>query len=146
MSKDWVKDIEEMHDKYKFHDSISSFDNEKMQTLIQFRLDFLREELKETEDAFDLYKLSRDLKDKEEFSSEEIVDGLIDLCVVAVGTLDLLGVDAYKAWDEVHKANMSKERGIKPGRPNPLGMPDLMKPEGWKPPSHKGNLGELNAK
>ena len=38
--------------------------------------------------------------------TEEVVDGLIDLCVVAIGTLDALGVDPYRAWDEVHKANM----------------------------------------
>ena len=72
---------------------------------------------------------------------EEIVDGLIDLCVVAIGTLDAFGVDAYKAWDEVLKANMSKNVGVKEGRPNPLGLPDLMKPEGWQAPSHQGNHG-----
>jgi fructose-1,6-bisphosphatase/inositol monophosphatase family enzyme len=73
--------------------------------------------------------------------AEEIVDALIDLCVVAIGTLDAYGVNAYKAWDEVHAANMSKEVGIKASRPNPLGLPDLVKPEGWTAPSHKGNHG-----
>jgi hypothetical protein len=29
------------------------------------------------------------------------------------------------------------------GRPNPLGLPDLIKPEYWQSPSHKGNTGEL---
>ena len=48
----------------------------------------------------------------------------------------LLGIDAHKAWHEVHKANMSKEVGVKESRPNPLGLPDLIKPEGWKAPSH----------
>ena len=75
--------------------------------------------------------------------AEEVVDGLIDLCVVAIGTLDALGVDPYKAWDEVHKANMAKEVGVKPTRPNPLGLPDLVKPEDWVGPSHKGNHGSL---
>jgi len=73
--------------------------------------------------------------------AEEIVDALIDLCVVAIGTLDAYGVNAYKAWDEVHAANMSKEVGIKASRPNPLGLPDLIKPEGWTAPSHEGNHG-----
>jgi predicted HAD superfamily Cof-like phosphohydrolase len=72
---------------------------------------------------------------------EEIVDALIDLCVVAIGTLDAYGVNSYKAWDEVHAANMSKEVGIKESRPNPLGLPDLVKPEGWRPPTHNGNHG-----
>ena len=43
---------------------------------------------------------------------EEIVDALIDLCVVAIGTLDAYGVNSYKAWDEVHAANMNKEVGL----------------------------------
>ena len=55
---------------------------------------------------------------------EEMIDGLIDLCVIAIGTLDIAGVDADKAWEEVLEANMAKEVGIKPGRPNPLGLPD----------------------
>jgi predicted HAD superfamily Cof-like phosphohydrolase len=76
--------------------------------------------------------------------SEEIVDGLIDLCVVAIGTLDAFGIDAHKAWDEVLKANLSKEVGVKESRPNPLGLPDLIKPEGWEAPSHEGNHGKLN--
>ena len=75
---------------------------------------------------------------------EEIVDALIDLCVVAIGTLDAYGINAYKAWDEVHAANMSKEVGIKESRPNPLGLPDLVKPEGWTPPTHAGNHGLIS--
>lgn len=73
--------------------------------------------------------------------SEEIVDGLIDLCVVAIGTLDALGVNVHKAWDEVYEANMNKEVGVKESRPNPLGLPDLIKPEGWTAPSHEKNHG-----
>ena len=37
----------------------------------------------------------------------------------------------------------SKEVGIKQGRPNPLGLPDLIKPEGWTPPDHSGNYGKI---
>ena len=36
-------------------------------------------------------------------------------------------VDAYTAWDRVHAANMTKQVGVKPSRPNPLGLPDLTK-------------------
>ena len=78
-----------------------------------------------------------------QMSAEEMVDGIIDLCVFAIGTLEVFGVDANKAWDEVYKANMSKEVGIKEGRPNPLGLPDLVKPEGWTGPEHKGNHGNI---
>lgn len=76
--------------------------------------------------------------------AEEIVDGLIDLCVVAIGTLDAFGVDPYKAWDEVLKANLAKEVGVKESRPNPLGLPDLIKPADWEGPDHSGNHGKLN--
>ena len=76
--------------------------------------------------------------------AEEIVDGLIDICVVAIGTLDAMGINAHKAWDGVLEANMAKEVGIKEERPNPLGLPDLIKPAGWKPPSHKGNHGLIS--
>jgi hypothetical protein len=38
---------------------------------------------------------------------------------------------------------MAKEPGVKPGRPNRFGLPDLLKPAGWTPPSHEGNHGNL---
>lgn len=104
----------------------------KWKDFLAFRLDFLEEELTETVKAF------------AQNDPEEIVDGLIDLCVVAIGTLDAFGVDPYKAWDEVLEANMAKEVGIKESRPNPLGVPDLIKPNDWKAPSHKGNHGKFN--
>ena len=60
------------------------------------------------------------------------------------GKADIItDVDAQKAWEEVHGCNMSKERGIKESRPNPLGLPDLIKPEGWKGPNHDDNTGYL---
>ena len=131
MSKDWVKDIHLMQGKYLTRQWVK--DNpEKWKAFLDFRIDFIREELEETEAAL----VSMD--------AEEIVDGLIDLCVVAIGTLDAFGVDPYKAWDEVLQANMAKEVGKKPSRPNPLGVPDLVKPDNWKAPSHKGNHGKFN--
>ena len=134
MSKDWVKDINEMLYKYGVHKWIhDNRDNkENLRRYLEFRIDFLREELDETEAAL----VSMD--------SEEIVDGLIDLCVVAIGTLDAFGVDPYKAWDEILRANLSKEVGVKPERPNPMGLPDLIKPEDWEGPDHSDNHGKLN--
>tara|TARA_B100000459_G_scaffold147433_1_gene117324 strand:+ start:9907 stop:10317 length:411 start_codon:yes stop_codon:yes gene_type:complete len=134
MSKDWVKDINEMQYKYGVHKWIhDNRDNpDQLKRYLEFRIDFLREELDETEAAL----VSMD--------SEEIVDGLIDLCVVAIGTLDAFGVDPYKAWDEILRANLSKEVGVKPERPNPMGLPDLIKPEDWEGPDHSDNHGKLN--
>jgi|TARA_B110000858_G_scaffold164348_1_gene190373 predicted HAD superfamily Cof-like phosphohydrolase len=134
MSFDWVKDIAEMQYKYgvKAWMLENQDDKEKMRKYLEFRINFLREELDETQKAF------------AESDPEEIVDGLIDLCVVAIGTLDAYGINPYTAWDQVLKANMNKEVGVKPERPNPLGLPDLIKPEGWEAPSHEGNHGKFN--
>jgi hypothetical protein len=135
MSKDWCKDINDMHTKYGVRNAVKNFDSVMLRSFLRFRLDFLHEELGETENA---------AKAGIPIDAEEVVDGLIDLCVVAIGTLDALGVDAHQAWDEVHQANMSKEVGVKETRPNPLGLPDLVKPAGWIAPSHDGNHGLLN--
>ena len=123
----WVRDIEAMQDKYGIKDWMEDPANkDKLKDFMAFRLEFLKEEFEETVQAFN---------DKD---PEELIDGHIDLCVIAIGTLLAFGVDAQEAWDRVHKANMAKEVGIKPGRPNPLGLPDLVKPEGWESPSHQG--------
>lgn len=128
MSKDWVQDIHEMHTKYGVREVVSKFDANKLDTYLTFRANFLQEELDELKTAK---------------NADDAVDALIDLCVVAIGTLDAFGVDAYTAWDRVHKANMNKEVGIKESRPNPLGLPDLIKPEGWTAPTHVDNTGLL---
>jgi len=131
MSKNWVEDIHIMQSKYLTRQWVEN-NPEKLKEFLKFRIAFLQEELDETRHAYMLN------------DAEEVVDGLIDLCVVAIGTLDAFGVDPYKAWDEVLKANMQKEVGRKPSRPNPLGVPDLIKPDGWEAPSHKDNHGKFN--
>jgi len=136
MSTNWFKDMQDMHKKYGVNkwmqaEMQSDVDWRKINKFMQFRIGMMQEELDETKNAF------------EKKDAEEIVDGIIDLCVFAIGTLEVFGVDANKAWDEVYRANMSKEVGIKEGRPNPLGLPDLVKPEGWEGPTHKGNHGNI---
>ena len=131
MSNDWVKDIHDMQTKYKTREWVEN-NQDKLRQFLEFRINFLQEELDETSGAL----VNTD--------AEEIVDGLIDLCVVAIGTLDAFGVDPFKAWDEVLKANMQKEVGRKVTRPNPLGVPDLVKPDNWEAPSHKGNYGKFD--
>lgn len=130
----WVKDINDMHAKYGVHDWVESNKDNKelMQKFLHFRIKFLEEELTETKTAAVFEK-----------DPSEIVDGLIDLCVIAIGTMDAFGVDANEAWTRVHKANMAKEVGVKESRPNPLGLPDLVKPEGWKAPEHNDNTGYI---
>lgn len=127
---DWVEDMNKMHSKYGVHSAIENMDKDTLKKFLQFRIDFLQEELDELKANVD--------------NPEEIVDALIDLCVVAIGTMDAFNIDAHKAWKEVFRANMEKEVGVKATRPNPLGLPDLIKPKDWVGPSHKGNYGYLN--
>jgi len=132
MSKNWFHDMVVMHQKYgvdKWMEKEKVSDLSRLRQFMDFRISMMEEELAETKKA---------VRDK---NAEEVVDGIIDLCVFAIGTLEVFGVDANKAWDQVYHANMSKEVGVKEGRPNPLGLPDLVKPEGWEGPSHEGNHG-----
>ena len=135
MSKDWTQDIHEMHNHYGIHDAMKKLSNADLKAFLQFRVNFLKEELTELQEA---------TKGGIPIDAEETVDALIDLCVVAIGTLDLFDVDANKAWNEVLSANMLKMVGVKETRPNPYGLPDLIKPEGWKSPNHKGNHGNIS--
>ena len=135
MSKNWFHDMVVMHQKYgvdKWMEKEKKSEWSRLEKFMQFRLGMMQEELDETKNAV------------AEKNPEEVVDGIIDLCVFAIGTLEVFGVDANKAWDQVYKANMSKEVGIKEGRPNPLGLPDLVKPEGWQGPTHEGNHGNIS--
>ena len=131
---DWANDIYMMHNKYGVREWFekNKDDKELMRKYLMFRMLMINEELHETLQALNTG------------NSEEIVDGLIDLCVFAIGTLDVFGVDANKAWDEIYRANMDKKAGVKPGRPNPFGLPDLLKPGGWKGPNHEDNHGDLS--
>ena len=126
------KDMNMMHMKYMVPVVVNRMNPDMLQKFIAFRLECCQEELDETKNALD----NRD--------KEEIVDGLIDLIVFAAGTLDILKVDGQKAWEEVYKANMNKEVGIKPERPNPYGLPDLIKPDNWEAPTHGENTGILD--
>lgn len=124
-------DMNKMHQYYEADEAVLGLDKEKLKAFLDFRFNFLQEELNEGRDAIAAG------------NSEEIVDSLIDLVVVAVGTLDLYGVDFDRAWNEVLLANMNKRVGVKESRPNAFGLPDLIKPEGWVAPSHAGNHGLL---
>ena len=130
---DWVNDIYMMHNKFGVREwfEINKDDKDLMRKYIMFRMLMIGEEYQETLSAIN------------NSDAEEVVDGLIDMCVFAIGTLDVMGVDANEAWDRVYNANMAKEPGVKPGRPNRFGLPDLLKPSGWQGPTHEGNVGDI---
>lgn len=129
-----VNDIYMMHNKFGVKEWFekNKDDKELMRKYLMFRMLMIGEEYQETLSAIN------------NSDSEEVVDGLIDMIVFAIGTLDVFNVDANEAWNRIYEANMAKEPGVKPGRPNKFGLPDLLKPAGWTPPSHEGNHGELD--
>ncbi len=120
-----------MHTKFKVNESVRKLSPEMLKEFLQFRIRFLDEEMNELKAA------------AAEQNWEEVVDALIDLTVVATGTLDAFDVDGIKAWNQVFEANMTKEPGVKASRPNPFGLPDLIKPTGWVGPDHSDNHGLL---
>ena len=140
MSMNWVADMAAMHQKFGVNPIVRNFDKEKLEAFLKFRIDFLQEELDEMRKAVvDCQSGKIDANT----AADDVVDALIDLCVVAIGTLDAYDVNSYTAWNRVYDKNMEKEVGIKASRPNPLGLPDLIKPEGWTAPTHADNTGTL---
>jgi predicted HAD superfamily Cof-like phosphohydrolase len=134
----WIADMQAMHQKFGVNEVIRKFDKEKLEAFLKFRIDFLQEELDEMRKAVVDNQAG---KIDAITAADDVVDALIDLCVVAIGTLDAYDVDAYEAWNRVFEKNMEKEVGVKASRPNPLGLPDLIKPEGWTAPTHADNVG-----
>lgn len=137
---EWVKDIAAMHTKFGVNNVLRELDSDKLEAFLKFRIDFLQEELDEMRDALVSFQAGKITGEK---AADDTVDALIDLCVVAIGTLNGFDVNAHEAWDRVHAANMAKQVGIKESRPNPLGLPDLIKPAGWTAPTHADNVGLL---
>ena len=131
MSNDLIRDIAEMHAKYGVNEKVRSLSNEHLRKFLEFRYRFLQEEMTELRDSID------------KNDADGIVDAIIDLLVVGIGTLDAFDVDTQTAWDRVLVANLNKSVGVKATRPNELGLPDLIKNEGWVAPVHHDNIGLL---
>lgn len=95
---------------------------------LEFRIRRLRDELEEIVDGVDAA------------DDAEVFDGLMDLVYIALGTAHLLGYPWQEGWDEVQRANMSKERA-KSAEDSPYGTTqDIIKPEGWTAPDIRGVL------
>ena len=127
--QDWVHCLEQLHAKFGDKQAlVAAMTPEVRRAYYDFRVAFLQEELDELRAAE---------------TAEDVVDAVIDLCVVAIGTLHAFGVDAREAWQRVQEANMAKVPGQNQSRPNRFGLPDLIKPDGWQAPDHAGNTGIL---
>lgn len=94
----------------------------------EFRLKFLKQELAELEKAYN------------ENSLPDFADALVDLSYVVLGTAHLASLSWSSHWQEVHLANMAKQRVQNAeeslqltGRGHSF---DVIKPPGWTPPDH----------
>lgn len=90
-----VKEFNDTFDvEYNEKVNLNIFDDNK--TLINHRLDLIKEEYKELKDAIESHDFI------------ETVDALADILYVVYGAFTAIGIDADKAFDLVHKSNMTK--------------------------------------
>jgi hypothetical protein len=128
--EDWVAGIKVLCDMYgSCPASVGQMTPELQAEFLGFKLRHIEEEMREIREAS---------------TPGELVDGIIDLCFIAIGTLYTFGVDAQEAWRRTMEANLKKKVGVKESRPNKFGLPDLVKPLGWEPPNHDDNVGLLD--
>ena len=90
--------------------------------VFEFRLRFLREELRELTQAY------------EDGDLEVIADSLVDLVYVALGTAHFHGLPWEELFAEVQRANLSKERAVSSEHSKRGSSLDVVKPAGWTPP------------
>jgi len=114
-----IDDVEEFYRKVlNHHAPVEVRDLTPVETA--YRLEFLKEELNEYQDAL----LAQD--------RAEQLDALVDLVFVAIGTARLFqGFDFEEAWRRVHAANLKKVGGGVSKRGHAL---DTGKPPGWQAP------------
>lgn len=112
------------HQVARFNDKILGLPIPKTPKMIEdprkkFCLQHLHEELNEFAEAKTL---------------EEQADAMIDLTYIALGRIYEMGLHGKPLFDEVHRANMNKQRGEKETRSNSGGY-DAIKPMGWRGPN-----------
>lgn len=114
------EDVGSFHARFNFPVRDSSITpHELTEEQYKFRIEAMKEELQEYEDAV----AAGDLAGQ--------ADALIDLVYFAMGTAHYQSFPWHALWPEVHSANMRKIPGMtKRGNAEM----DMMKPEGWKAP------------
>lgn len=136
MTFDPFADVAEFHEKFGL-----TYDGKPRALLGElgdFRLKFLREELREYAKA--MYEASYEVQFRPEMVAsklEDMLDALVDLVYVAIGTAQLHGFDFREAWQRVHAANMTKVRATSKLESARGTTYDVVKPTGWLPPSHE---------
>ncbi len=143
---DPVQDIVDFH--RKFDQEYTGLPRCLPEDLGVFRGKFLQEELSEYNWHRQHAEHEGSFRDDPEYSDpaayafrlEHMLDALVDLVYVALGTAHLHGFNFREAWRRVQRANMSKVRkdradadAIDSGRAPKY---DIVKPKEWVAPSH----------
>lgn len=129
-------DVGQFHSKFGLHNVMldgagpREFNGDEYEQLVDFRTDFMQEELDE------FIKAAADGDDAEMF------DALLDLAYVVMGTAHLLGYPWQAGWNRVQEANMKKERATSEDMSKRRSTLDVVKPECWTPPDIEGLLAE----
>ncbi len=98
--------------------------------VMDYRIDFIQEELDELIEA----QVNDDL--------EGMLDALVDIMYVTLGTAWLMNLPILDAWDRVHHANMQKVRVENSSDPRSKRNHhlDIVKPDNWVRPYLKDLL------
>ena len=115
-----IRDIVDFH--VKFGNAYNGKPRDLPNDLLNFRIQFLEEELTEYRHA----AITEDLEGQ--------LDALVDLVYVALGTAYLQGFNFQEAWKRVHEANMRKIRATDAGQSKRGHASDVVKPVGWEAP------------
>jgi predicted HAD superfamily Cof-like phosphohydrolase len=138
VAPDMVADVDAFHTKFGLF-----YDGEPRalpDELLQFRLDFMREEMGEY--RVQRYLLAQLLSERplniDAIATvlDKQIDALVDLVYVVIGTARLHGFDFNASWRRVHEKNMQKVRAQHADESKRGSTFDVIKPPGWTPPSH----------
>lgn len=111
-------DVKEFFKKFGMQEQPLLFPSDMPREKTAERIICMQEELQEFAIAADTHDVAG------------MADALVDLVYFVLGTAVYMNLPWQELWDDVHRANMQKERGI-----TKRGIPvDCVKPEGWKGP------------
>lgn len=123
-------DVRAFHERFALHHEGSGAPRLLTASELEFRFEFMREELTEFKSDHDRGDLCG------------AADALADLVWVVLGTAHLMHLPFDEVWAEVRRANMSKVRsaGDDDPRSKRKSAMDVVKPDGWVAPDHAGAL------
>lgn len=125
-------DVGRFHSKFDLPNALLPSPRLLPDDVAKYRSNFMQEELDEFNDSVETGDLAGQ------------ADALVDLVYVALGTAHMMGLPWVPLWDDVQRANMSKERATSANdsRSKRSHSLDVVKPEGWKGPKTQEILDE----